>query len=393
MSLKLALLVTTTFTAGYAHAADQSQPGAGNANAHQIASRSRPALAAVRYVTESAHGLRDPKLRHETLDSLNPNTCVRHRVGLGVEEKKTILAALVTAGFVSAADATGWGPGALNGVFPPLFADGGGCPRLPQAFLAAPGSGFHGHHSYPGGLAPHIAMNTRIAHSLAEHYAETYQDSDGLDRDLIVGAPLWHDWAKPMVFQWNADGTEFAQLTIAGTGSHHILGLAESIARGLSPALVAAQASAHTPPTVGNEAAVAGYIQAAAIIARVNPVSTGYLVLDAKGKARLPAVKHLGDIDLPAAGQVNLLAEYMVDNLSDSDWVYTESAVGISEVVLSKLADRYHHTTTDADYNTCYRNVVLAELTAERIQFTFQREGLEAVAKLIDGLNHHCGRH
>ena len=29
-----------------------------------------------------------------------------------------------------------------------------------------------------------------------------------ISEDLIIGAPLWHDWAKPMVFQWNANGTE-----------------------------------------------------------------------------------------------------------------------------------------------------------------------------------------
>jgi hypothetical protein len=30
-----------------------------------------------------------------------------------------------------------------------------------------------------------------------------------IDQDVIVGAPIWHDWAKTMVFQWNSDGSEF----------------------------------------------------------------------------------------------------------------------------------------------------------------------------------------
>jgi len=386
MNLKLASLLAVTLAAGSAFAADQSQPGAGNTDAFRAASQSRPAQAAVRYVLDSAQSLHDPKLRKETLDSLNQSTCVHHRANLGAQEKQAILDKLVSAGFVSSSDATSWGPGALNGVFPPVLSDGGSCPRLPQPFIASPGSGFHGHHSYPGGLAVHTAFNTRSARSFADNYAENYQDSEGLDRDLIVGAPIWHDWAKPLVFQWNADGTEFAQITIAKTGSHHILSLAEAIARGLSVAHVATQASAHTTPSEGTESTVVGYIQAAAIIARVNPVSAGYLVTDSSGALRLPVVKHLGNIDLIAAGQFNMLAEYVVDNLSDSDWIYTEPAVSISEVVLSTLASRFQHATTDADYNTAYRNVVLSQLTAERIQFVFQRDGLEAVAKLIDSL-------
>lgn len=190
------------------------------------------------------------------------------------------------------------------------------------------------------------------------------------------------------MFQWNADGTKFAQLTIAKTGSHHILSLAEAMARGLPPALIVAQASAHTSPTEGSESLVVGYIQAAAVIARVDAVSAGYLAADAAGALRLPPVKHLADLDLIAANQFNMLAEYVVDNLSDADWIYTEPAVAVSELVLSNLASRFHHPTTDADYNTAYRNVVLSLLTAERIQFVYQRDGLGAVTKLIDALKH-----
>ena len=34
-----------------------------------------------------------------------------------------------------------------------------------------------------------------------------------IDQDLIIAPPIWHDWAKTIVFQWNADGTEFQELT------------------------------------------------------------------------------------------------------------------------------------------------------------------------------------
>jgi len=378
------------------YAADQSIPGAGNADALRIASGSKVAVAAQRFNVEVARSIRNSSLRKQTIDALDPATCVRHRVGVGATEKQVILDNLVAAKFVSASDATGWAAGALNGVFPPVVNEGSACPHLPQPYLAAPGGGFHGHHSYPGGLVVHTAMNTRIARSIASDYAQNYrldderdEDDAILDYDLVVAGPLWHDWAKPMVFQWNADGSEFAQMSIAGTGSHHILGLAEAIARGLPADHVATQASAHNAPTGGNEALVAGWISAAAIIARVDAVAKGYLIQDASGKLRLPPVHHLGDVDLLASGQLNLMAEYVVDSLSDADWTYTEPALSIAEVLIAKLAPRFGYDTTSAQYNVSYRNVVLANLTAERIEMTYQREGLEAVTRMVESLRRH----
>jgi hypothetical protein len=396
MKIKLVFAVTAALLASKAQAADQSQPGAGNADALRTANRSQPVLSAAHYLTESARTIRDARVRKETLDALSFETCVHHRAGLGTSEKQAILADLVAAGFVSASDAASWGPGALNGVFPPVLSDGSSCPRLPMPNFASPGGGFHGHHSYPGGLVVHVAMNTRIARSLEADYTTNYSpDSDTRDEqasmlahDLVVYGPLWHDWAKPLVFQWNADGSEFAQLTIAGTGSHHILGLAEAMSRGLPPDFVITQASAHNTPTGGSEALVAGWIQAAGIIARVDAVAKGYLLRDANGKLRLPPVHHLGDIDLLAAGQMNMMAEYVVDTISDSDWIYTETALSIAETVIARLAPRFGYDPTAASYNVSYRNVVFAELTAERVEMVYQRDGLEAVARMLGSLKH-----
>jgi hypothetical protein len=396
MKNQFALGFAAMALASSVYAADQSIPGGGNADALRIASGSKVAVAAQRFNVEVAHSIRNLSVRNQTIDALDPKTCIRHRAGVGTMEKQAVLASLVAAGFVSASDATGWGPGALNGVFPPVVDEGSACPHLPQPFLASPGGGFHGHHSYPGGLVIHVAMNTRIAQSLDSNYAKNYSldgdrdDNDSvLDHDLVVAGPLWHDWAKPLVFQWNADGSEFAQLTIAGTGSHHILGLAEAIARGLPADFVATQASAHNTPTEGNEGLVAGWISAASIIARVDAVAKGYLVRDGSGKLQLPPVHHLGDVDLVAAGQMNMMAEYVVDSLSDSDWTYTEPALSIAEVLIAKLAPRFGYDPTAVHYNVSYRNVVLSNLTAERIEMTYQREGFEAVARMFESLRRH----
>lgn len=74
-----------------------------------------------------------------------------------------------------------------------------------------------------------------------------------------------------MVFEWNANGTEFIELNFGDTGTgdgfgvaagdsrtggHHIITIAEEMARGLSPAFVITQASAHSAPTSGNECKV-----------------------------------------------------------------------------------------------------------------------------------------
>ena len=97
---------------------------------------------------------------------------------------------------------------------------------------------------------------------------------------IIIAAPIWHDWAKQMVFQWNEDGTEFIELNFGGNGKtdnfgrpgdsktagHHIIGIAETMARKLSPAFVVTQTSAHAAPTAGNEFKVVNWIRAAALL-------------------------------------------------------------------------------------------------------------------------------
>ena len=102
-------------------------------------------------------------------------------------------------------------------------------------FQAAPGSGFGGHHSYPGGLPIHEGNNDRASVALTEGYRQSYgspaEGADArararfvIDEDIIVAAPMWHDWAKPIVFQWNADGTEFAELNFGGNGKTDAFG-------------------------------------------------------------------------------------------------------------------------------------------------------------------------
>lgn len=124
------------------------------------------------------------------------------------------------------------------------------------------------------------------------------------------------------------------------------------MARGLSPAFVITQASAHSNPSLGNEYKVVNWIRAAAIIDDIDPVATGYLMLDAKGNPRLPALRSLGDIDLANQGQTNLLVEYELHNLSDADFTFSIPAVGEAQMLLKTLAPRYGYDPTTSPSTT-----------------------------------------
>ena len=205
------------------------------------------------------------------------------------------------------------------------------------------------------------------------------------------------------MFQWNSDGTEFAELNFGGngatdnygaagdsrTGAHHIIGVAESMARGLAPKFVITQASAHSNPTSGNEYKVVNWLRAAAIIAGIDPVARGYLRVDGAGNPRLPAVQRLGDVDLNAATptQVNAPVEYQLHNLSDADFTQTGPAVSVAQILLAQLAPAFGFDPTDASrYNNHYRNPVLSHLSAERIYMIFTSGGLNAVRAQLDNL-------
>lgn len=415
-SAAIALLAATHLVAQ-----TQTTPGAGNAAAVAIASKSQMVHSAMAFLVDQAMSLTDSKLRSETLDALtNPSTCVQHRAGVDDATKNAILQKLIAERLVNVSDDATFPGGLKAGVFPPLVNDGSACPQLPQPFFSAPGSVFHGHHSYPGGLPIHESNNDVADVHLAAEYRSVYGSSrDGLpaiqndpvditgkhsaiflDQNIIVGAPLWHDWAKPIVFQWNADGSEFLELNFGGsgtndnygtpgdsrTGGHHMISIAESMKRGLSPAFVITQASAHSTPSSGNEYKVVNWLRAAAVMAQIDPVAKGYLTLDSQGNFRLPALRDLGEINFLATSpsQTNILAEYELHNLSDADFTFSGPAVSMVETVLAQLAPELGfdpaNTTT---YNLKFRNPALSSLTAERLQILYANKGLDGVRKQL----------
>ena len=411
-----------------AFAGDQTIPGAGNGNAVAIAKQSPMVQSAYEFVLSQAGNIQDSKLRQETLDALgNPQTCVTHRAGLTSAQKDTIVETLVAQGLLNLSDGASITGGAKAGVFPPVGADGSACPQLPQRFFSAPGStSVFGHHSYPGGLPIHESNNDVADVHLADEYRTVYGhanesgfpmiDRDDLgpetrkvdrdfdifiDQDIIVGAPLWHDWAKTIVFQWNADGTEFIELNFGGTGvndnfgnpgdsrtgAHHIITIAEEMKRGLNPAFVITMACAHSAPTSGNEYKVVNWLRAGAIIAQIDPVAAGYLYKDSTGNLRLPALRQLADnVDLNAAGQTNVLVEYTLHNLSDADFTYSGPAVDAVNVLLQSIAPQFGFHASDPNYLNEFRNPVLSYFTGERLLILYSNGGIEAVLNEVQKL-------
>jgi hypothetical protein len=340
------------------------QAAPGNARATQIAAASPLVAQARADLRRWVMRIGDPALRRATAAAvLDPATCVRHRAGLDAAGQGAIVDRLIDARLVAAGDRARL----VAGVFPPLPDNGGPCPHLPQSFLTAPGGDNAGHHRWPGGLVVHTVFNAHVALALAQGYDR--QTGLATDRDAVITAALWHDWAKTLVFQWQADGREFDELTLAGTGAHHILGLAEAMARGLPPRQVAIQACAH-----GAQAEkVVDWLRAAAIIARIDPEARGYLSRDAQGRPALPE---------PFAR-----AECLIHFQSDQNWVLAEAAANLADDVLARLAPRFgQDPADDAHYRPAWRNMVLSRLGADRIMLRYQHGGLAAVAADIAAL-------
>src|SRR5262249_57928489 len=106
-----------------------------------------------------------------------------------------------------------------------------------------------------------------------------------------------------------------------------------------------------------------------------------YLCGDSNNQLRLPPVRRLGSINIPALApsQPFVLAEYELHNLSDADFTLTGPAVADVEAMLRQLAPAFHVSPTSSDYNTTFRNPILSYFAAERLLILYSNGGLPAV--------------
>jgi hypothetical protein len=196
---------------GAPSATDQRVSGEGNGAAAALAERSPLVQSAMTFMRQHARLIRNDDLRRATMDILDtPATCVRHRVGMSETRSSEVLERLRADGLIDPSDETRHPGGLKAGVFPPVIGGDTSCPRLPQPYWAAPGGSFVGHHSHPGGLALHAALNLSNALALAANYRQVYGATgrDGLprvgsgeppapgraaiviDQDIMIAAPI-----------------------------------------------------------------------------------------------------------------------------------------------------------------------------------------------------------
>lgn len=249
----------------------------------------------------------------------------------------------------------------VEGLLPPV-AD----PTRPvQPFRSAPGSGYTSHHAFPGGLVVHTAGNMRNTLGIYDSYRKTYEVD--LNRDTVIASQMLHDLHKPWVFSWQADGSSRAEQTLAGTGEHHVLSVAESIVRGLPPEVITAQACAHNHPgDAKDEADVVGWIKAAAILAGADPVARGLLAPDGK--------------TLPLPHRM----EGFVCHLGDHDWVLTVPAGKWMIAALSRLArERYAIADEGTPAFNAFRNYVFAHGTMMGLYAVYSASGKAALAEAV----------
>ena len=254
-----------------------------------------------------------------------------------------------------------------NADFPPSNANP---KQSPQPFFSAPGSGYQSHHSYPGGVVTHTNLNVSVSLALFEGYASTY--GYRLNKDVVLASQILHDLHKPWVFQWLEDGSTRTELTLAGTGEHHVYSIAESMYRGLSPEIVVAQACAHNHPGSENdEKGVVGWIKAAAILAGKNPAQDGYL---ASSGETLP---------LPRS------QEAFVCHLGDHDWVLSVPAAKWTIAALGNVAKNAYGMSADElkgkRFNQ-FRNYLFSQATIMNLYQAYRVEGESGLTNIAKQL-------
>ncbi len=236
--------------------------------------------------------------------------------------------------------------------------------RSPHPFVAAPGSGYSSHHSYPGGVVPHTALNLMVSLALYDGYVKTY--GYALDRDIVIASQVLHDLHKPWVFQWGEDGESRTELQLAGTGEHHPYSVAESIVRGLPPESCVAQACAHSHPGwPKDEEGPVAWIKAACKLTDKDPVEEKLLAPDGK---TLPLPRRM---------------ENFVCHLGDHDWVLTVPAAKWIIPVMKEIAvEKYAMADSDLEsrkFNQ-FRNYVFSQASIMNLYQIYSTRGKDALA-------------
>lgn len=321
-----------------------------------MAEKSAPAKAAYDFLLKTAKTIDNTTLRYATVEILHNPAPRLMELYPHDNAKERVKQRLVAANYLKPA-------AAYDEFLPP-------CKNSSQTvipFYAAPGSGYASHHSYPGGLATHVAANVKAALGFFQAYQEVY--GAVMERDVVIAAQTLHDLHKPWVFQWQKNGASRTEYSIAGTGSHHILSLAELIHRQFPTEVIIAQACAHNHPgTPADEQEVVNWLTAAAMLADQDAVSLGLLASDGK---TLPQPRR---------------AEGFITHLGDHDWVFTVPAAKWLIAKLGEIAQTEYRLTgsdlTDSKFNAL-RNYVFSQASLEQLYLLWAKEGETALVNAV----------
>lgn len=305
-------------------------------------------------IKDAVKTIQDPSLARMTMDIVNnPVPTFMNNYQLP-GSKRTVYNKLVAAGLLDSSKTS------LENFMPPYNGS------LPQPFYSAPGSGYASHHAYPGGLATHTAANLQISEGIYNTYTGLF-NSD-ISRDIIISAQALHDLAKPLVFQWQKDQASLPEYTIAATGAHHILSIAEVIYRGFPVEEIVAQACAHTIPTGKDEQVVAGYLKAAAIIAGKDAVKLGLVN---------------SDNTIPTPHK----QEGYIVSLGDHDFVLSGPACQKSVAILKQIAAKDYGMTKaelEGEHFNRFRNYIGAQYSMMYIDsLASTKNGMERIRQAV----------
>ena len=305
-------------------------------------------------IQDAVSSIKDSTLRSMTAEIINnPNPAFMENYQL-LGSKRALYNKLAAAGLLDTSKIS------AEQLLPPYSG------KLPQPFYSAPGSGYASHHAYPGGLATHTAANLCISEGIYNTYKDIF-NSD-ISRDIIISAQALHDLAKPLVFQWQKDQASLPEYTIAATGAHHILSIAEVIYRGFPVEEIVAQACAHTIPTGKDEQVVAGYLKAAAIIAGKDAVKLGLVN---------------SDNTIPTPHK----QEGYIVSLGDHDFVLSSPACQKSVAILKQIAAKDYGMTKaelEGEHFNRFRNYIGAQYSMMYIDsLASTKNGMERIRQAV----------
>jgi hypothetical protein len=257
----------------------------------------------------------------------------------------------------------------------------------PQTYLTAPSSHNEFYNAHPGGLAVTVAYNIRMA----EAYTNNYRQMFGLpiNRDLPSAALCVHEYPKVWLYQWQPDGSWLEEPRTVYDDTWHahcIYVTAELMHRRHDARIVMAMAAAHQLSALeasmdGHRVVckwcgldrVAHFIEAAAVMAQVDPVDYG--LLERKGR------------DTVLAPQP---AEQWVTHLADMNWPYTMGAAHLYTYPLLQELARTDYGLTERErvgrpFNQL-KNYVWSQLGQIALYEILVREGFDAARKTITRL-------